>query len=130
MPLSYQTLSSHVKAEIGCFSTTRKIDKDSHESDFMEAMAFRKKDPSKHSVGAGISLPADLKAKATEIAARQDQSLSAYVKKLLRDHLQQIGESLEETSKAIQGAGQILEDAAKGKLSNPKNNATSRDATR
>jgi hypothetical protein len=63
-------------------------------------VAYPKKDPDKHAVNAGVSLPADVKQRLTEIAAKDRKSLSRYVFELVMDHLQKADAALEKKAKA------------------------------
>jgi hypothetical protein len=63
-------------------------------------VAYPKQKPDKVSRAAGISLPTDLKEAASRAAAKEDRSLSAVVRVLLKQWLQQTGEGLEASSKA------------------------------
>ena len=72
-------------------------------------MAYPKQKPSKVSTSAGISLPADIKAAAADMAAKKHVSLSAYVREMLRADLQSAGYRIEE-------AGQRNLQKAQGKV--------------
>ena len=58
-------------------------------------MAYPKQKPSKVAVSGGISLPSDLKKLASAQAAKEDRSLSAVVRLLLKQWLEQAGYGLE-----------------------------------
>lgn len=81
-------------AKMGCFAYPLKIDKNCLFL-YVEGVAYPKQKASKVAKSAGISLPADLKDAASRAAAAQDRSLSAVVRVLLKQWLQEAGESLE-----------------------------------
>ena len=62
-------------------------------------MAYPKKDPEKIAVNAGVSLPADIKRRLTEIAAASNKSLSRYIYELTLEHLQKADAALEKKTK-------------------------------
>jgi hypothetical protein len=62
-------------------------------------VAYPKQKPDKVSRAAGISLPTDLKEAASRAAAKEDRSLSAVVRVLLKQWLQQTGQALEASAK-------------------------------
>lgn len=63
-------------------------------------MAYPKQKPSKVAISAGISLPGDLKHLASEKAAKEDRSLSAVVRVLLKQWLEQTGDGLQTSGQA------------------------------
>jgi hypothetical protein len=63
-------------------------------------VAYPKKDPAKIAIGAGISLPADLKKRATELAAGNGKSLSMYVRELLAANVEKAARKLEKSGQA------------------------------
>jgi hypothetical protein len=63
------------------------------------AVAYPKQKPDQVSRAAGISLPTDLKEAASRAAAKEDRSLSAVVRVLLKQWLKETGQSLESSSK-------------------------------
>jgi hypothetical protein len=63
-------------------------------------VAYPKKDPTTHAVGAGISLPANLKKMATELAAKKGKSLSLHVRHLLIADLEKSSRKLEKAGQA------------------------------
>ena len=84
--------------KMGSFAHTPKIDKNCP-APYVVGVAYPKQKASKVAKSAGISLPADLKDAASRAAAAQDRSLSAVVRVLLKQWLQETGESLEASAK-------------------------------
>jgi predicted transcriptional regulator len=62
-------------------------------------VAYPKKDPEKIAVNAGVSLPADVKGRLTELAAASNKSLSRYIYELALEHLQKADAALEKKAK-------------------------------
>ena len=67
---------------------------------YVEGVAYPKKDPSKHSVNAGVSFPADVKKRATALAEAENKSLSRYVYELVLKQLEKADAALERQTKA------------------------------
>ncbi len=63
-------------------------------------VAYPKKDPSKLSVNAGVSLPADVKKRVTALAAAENKSLTRYVYELVLKQLEKADAALERQTKA------------------------------
>jgi plasmid stability protein len=84
---------------MGFFATPSKIDKNCLQP-YVATVAYPKQNPDKVAKSAGISLPADIKAAATEMAAKSHQSLSAYVREMLRAELQSAGYKIEQSGQA------------------------------
>jgi hypothetical protein len=92
-------MARHGKDKMGCFAHAAKIDKNCL-LPYVAGVAYPKQKPSKVAKSAGISLPADIKAAATDLAAKQHQSLSAYVREMLRAQLQSAGYKIEQAGQA------------------------------
>ena len=63
-------------------------------------MAYPPKNPDKHAVNAGVSLPADVKRRATALAEAENKSLSRYVYELVLKQLEKADAALERETKA------------------------------
>lgn len=63
-------------------------------------MAYPKKNPNKHSVNAGVSLPVDVKKRATTLAEAENKSLSRFVYELVLKTLEKADAALERETKA------------------------------
>ena len=64
---------------------------------YVPGVAYPKKKPEEVAKSAGISLPADLKAKASARAALEERSLSAVVRVLLKQWLEKTSQGLEQS---------------------------------
>jgi plasmid stability protein len=62
---------------------------------YVESVAYPKKNPKQVNKSAGISLPADMKAKLAKKAASQHRSLSSVAQELLRKWLEEVPDELE-----------------------------------
>jgi hypothetical protein len=63
-------------------------------------VAYPSKNPDKRAVNAGVSLPADVKRRATALAENENKSLSRYVYELVLKQLEKADAALERETKA------------------------------
>lgn len=101
---------------MGFFPTPSKIDKNCLRA-YVASVAYPKQKPGKLAKSAGISLPADIKAAATDMAAKKHLSLSAYVREMLRADLKSAGYKIEDAGnqKIKKALKQISKAAQEGK---------------
>ena len=83
-------------------------------------MAFPKQEPEKVAISAGISLPTGLKAQAAHLAASEGDSLSAMVRKMLREKLKKAGYSVEQSGDQMKKLSRQAKGSAKSNHSKAK----------
>jgi hypothetical protein len=66
-----------------------------------QSVAYPKKNPNKHAVNAGVSLPVDVKQRVTALAEAENKSLSRFVYELLLKTLEKADAALERKSKTL-----------------------------
>jgi uncharacterized protein (DUF1778 family) len=71
-------------------------------------VAYPKKDPSKLNVNLGVSLPADIKAKLTVIAAADRKTLSRFVLDMALKELKKADKALERQSQTLKAKAQSV----------------------
>lgn len=67
---------------------------------YVVSVAYPKKDPDKQAVNAGVSLPVDVKRRATTLAKAQNKSLSRYLYELVLKQLEKADAALEREAKS------------------------------
>ena len=63
------------------------------------SVAYPKKNPAKHAVNAGVSLPVDVKKRVTALAQAENKSLSRYLFELVLKQLEKADAALERETK-------------------------------